>query len=100
MLLWEKMEPGPREPRTFQNGGRRMTTAERLPVRVPSDHSPAKSQEAVDVNSCVPTHNHRLQMRADTPDAAFKQTFKSQRSIAEQRTRQLAFVGSPDLLLV
>lgn len=77
-----------------------MTTAERLPVRVLSDHSPAKSQEAVDVNSCVPTHNHRLQMQADTPDSTLKPTLKSRRAATEQRTRQLASVGRPDLFLV
>lgn len=88
MQLREKMEPGPREPRTFQNGGRRMTTAERLPVRVLSDHSPAKSQEALDANSCVPTHNHRLQVHAHTPDSAFKLTLKSQRSCRRTKDSQ------------
>lgn len=38
VLLWEKMEPRPQEPQTFQNGGRLPTTTQQLPVWLLSDH--------------------------------------------------------------
>lgn len=43
VLLWEKMEPRPQEPQSFQNGGRLPTTTQRLPVWLLSDHLLAQS---------------------------------------------------------
>lgn len=38
VLPWEKMEPRPREPKTFQNGGRPQSSTYWLPVWLLSDH--------------------------------------------------------------
>lgn len=86
VLLWEKMEPGPREPRTFQNGARLTTTAERLPVWLLSDHSPVKSQEAEGANrvtTCAQTH--AVNASRDPPNSVFKQTLKVYSSHAEHK---------------
>lgn len=62
----------------FSKWGRPMTTAERLPVWLMSDHSPVKSQEAEDANRHVPTNNHTLWTQAEIlPSKLFtKVTFK------------------------
>lgn len=80
VLLWEKMEPGPWEPRTFQNGGRPTTTAEQLPVWLLSDHSPVKSQEAESANRLVPAFTRMLQMQVEIlPNQFFYVLFISRR---------------------